>query len=81
MPDYAVLDATIERYVDHDQGIAEIVAAGFDTDLVQRVGRMLDRAEAAPVSAGFEDQFQGLRTRPASPDHNRWTETVSPDTP
>jgi NAD+ synthase (glutamine-hydrolysing) len=45
LPDYTLLDAIIERYVDHDQGVADIVAAGFDADEVTRVARMVDRAE------------------------------------
>jgi NAD+ synthase (glutamine-hydrolysing) len=45
LPDYTLLDAIIERYVDHDQDVAEIGAAGFDPDEVTRVARMVDRAE------------------------------------
>jgi NAD+ synthase (glutamine-hydrolysing) len=45
LPDYAVLDAVLERYVDGDQGVAEIVAAGFDAELVVRVAALVDRAE------------------------------------
>jgi NAD+ synthase (glutamine-hydrolysing) len=45
LPDYPVLDALLERYVDRDQGHAEITAAGFDAELVTRVLRMVDTAE------------------------------------
>jgi NAD+ synthase (glutamine-hydrolysing) len=45
LPDYPVLDAVLERYVDRDQGHAEITAAGFDAELVTRVLRMVDAAE------------------------------------
>ncbi|MFF5443461.1 NAD+ synthase [Streptomyces sp. NPDC012888] len=45
LPDYPVLDAVLERYVDRDQGIAAIVAAGFDAELVARILRMVDTAE------------------------------------
>jgi NAD+ synthase (glutamine-hydrolysing) len=45
LPDYALLDAIIEHYVDQDQDVAEIVAAGFEPDEVARVARMVDRAE------------------------------------
>lgn len=45
LPDYAVLDAILEGYISGDQGAAELVAAGFDQDLVERVLRMTDAAE------------------------------------
>jgi NAD+ synthase (glutamine-hydrolysing) len=45
LPDYDVLDRVLERYVDLDQGRAEIVAAGFDEQLVNRVLRLVDTAE------------------------------------
>jgi NAD+ synthase (glutamine-hydrolysing) len=45
LPDYAVLDALLDDYVDHDLGAAELVAAGHDPGLVDRVIRMVDRAE------------------------------------
>jgi NAD+ synthase (glutamine-hydrolysing) len=45
LPDYAVLDAILERYVDEDAGVAEIVATGFDPELVAHVARLVDRAE------------------------------------
>jgi NAD+ synthase (glutamine-hydrolysing) len=45
LPDYDVLDALLERLVDHDEGVDEAVAAGFDRALAERVQRMLDRAE------------------------------------
>ncbi|MFC5953640.1 NAD+ synthase [Streptomyces pratens] len=45
LPDYPVLDAILELYVDRDRGADEIVAAGFDADLVKKTLRMVDRAE------------------------------------
>jgi NAD+ synthase (glutamine-hydrolysing) len=45
LPDYHVLDAVLARYVDGDEGVDDIVAAGFDADLVTRVARMVDTAE------------------------------------
>lgn len=45
LPDYPVLDAILDRYVDRDQGLEEIVAAGFDRELVARTVRMVDTAE------------------------------------
>jgi NAD+ synthase len=45
LPPYDVLDAVLERLVEREQPIAEIVADGFDRDLVVRIERMLNLAE------------------------------------
>jgi NAD+ synthase (glutamine-hydrolysing) len=45
LPDYPVLDAILERYVDRDEGADAIVAAGFERELVVRTLRMVDTAE------------------------------------
>jgi NAD+ synthase (glutamine-hydrolysing) len=45
LPDYAVLDAVLDDYVEKDMGAAELVAAGHDPDLVDRVIQLVDRAE------------------------------------
>ncbi|OSZ59162.1 NAD+ synthase [Streptomyces pharetrae CZA14] len=45
LPDYSVLDAILERYVDRDEGADTIVAAGFDPGLVARTLRLVDTAE------------------------------------
>ncbi len=45
LPDYAVLDRLLDDYVEQDKGAAELVAAGFDPALVERVIRLVDRAE------------------------------------
>jgi NAD+ synthase (glutamine-hydrolysing) len=45
LPPYAVLDPILERYVERDWSIEQIVADGFDRDVVARVARMVDRNE------------------------------------
>jgi len=45
LPDYDVLDAILEAYVENDQGLEDIVAAGFDRDTVIKVMRLVDRNE------------------------------------
>jgi NAD+ synthase (glutamine-hydrolysing) len=45
LPDYALLDDVLDDYIEHDRGSAELVAAGFDPALVERVLRMTDVAE------------------------------------
>jgi NAD+ synthase (glutamine-hydrolysing) len=45
LPDYPVLDALLDDYVEKDMGTAALVAAGHDPVLVERVIRMVDHAE------------------------------------
>jgi NAD+ synthase (glutamine-hydrolysing) len=45
LPDYELLDAILQRYVDDDQGVHEIVVAGFDAAEVTRIAGLVDRAE------------------------------------
>ncbi len=45
LPEYEVLDALLDDYVGTDLGRAELVAAGHDPALVDRVIRLVDRAE------------------------------------
>lgn len=45
LPPYEVLDAILERYVERDQGLDEIIGAGFDPEQVRRVLRLVDRNE------------------------------------
>jgi NAD+ synthase (glutamine-hydrolysing) len=45
LPDYAVLDALLDDYVEKDMGAAALVAAGHDPVLVERVIQLVDRAE------------------------------------
>jgi NAD+ synthase len=45
LPPYDVLDGILERLVEREQPIADIVAAGFDRDLVVKIDRMLNLAE------------------------------------
>ncbi len=41
LPPYEVLDAILARYMEEDQGVDEIVAAGFDRAVVERVTRLI----------------------------------------
>ena len=45
LPPYPVLDPILKAYVEEDQSLAEIVAAGFDEELVRRVIRSVDLNE------------------------------------
>jgi NAD+ synthase (glutamine-hydrolysing) len=45
LPEYEVLDALLDDYVERDMGSAELIAAGHDPALVERVIRLVDLAE------------------------------------
>jgi NAD+ synthase (glutamine-hydrolysing) len=45
LPDYAVLDDLLDHYVERDLSAADLVAAGFDVALVERILRLIDTAE------------------------------------
>lgn len=42
LPPYSVLDRLIERYVEEDASVADLIAEGFDEDDVKRVVRLID---------------------------------------
>jgi len=53
LPPYNVLDAILEKYVEEERGVEEIVALGYDRETVQKVARLVDwseykRRQAAP---------------------------------
>jgi NAD+ synthase (glutamine-hydrolysing) len=45
LPDYDVLDDVLDDYVENDRSAAELIADGFDSELVLRVLRLTDLAE------------------------------------
>ena len=45
LPPYPVLDDILDDYIERDSGSAELVQHGFDAELVEKVLRMVDRAE------------------------------------
>jgi NAD+ synthase (glutamine-hydrolysing) len=45
LPDYALLDDVLDDYVELDRGSADLLEAGFEPALVERVLRMVDAAE------------------------------------
>ncbi len=45
LPPYEVLDPILERYIEDDASVEEIIAQGFDRDTVERVVRLVDGAE------------------------------------
>jgi NAD+ synthase (glutamine-hydrolysing) len=45
LPDYELLDDVLDDYVEGDRGYDDLLAAGFEPELVDRVLRMVDKAE------------------------------------
>ncbi|MFF8639675.1 NAD+ synthase [Streptomyces sp. NPDC015345] len=79
LPDYPVLDAILELYVDRDQGADAIVAAGFDRELVTKTLRMVDTAEykRRQYPPGTKISAKGFGKDRRLPITNRWRETAS----
>ncbi|MEV5506902.1 NAD+ synthase [Streptomyces orinoci] len=76
LPDYAVLDRILELYVDRDQGLEAIVAAGFEEELVARVLRLVDTAEykRRQYPPGTKISPKGFGKDRRLPITNRWRE-------
>jgi NAD+ synthase (glutamine-hydrolysing) len=74
LPSYEVLDAILEAYIERDEGLEEMVAAGLDEDIVREVITLVDRAEykrrqAAPGPKVTVKSFGRDRRLPIT---NRW---------
>ncbi|MFJ4470721.1 NAD+ synthase [Streptomyces sp. NPDC089424] len=78
LPDYPVLDAILERYVDRDEGADVIVAAGFDPELVAKTLRMVDTAEykRRQYPPGTKISPKGFGKDRRLPITNGWRETM-----
>ena len=79
LPDYPVLDAILALYVDGDRAPQEIVAAGFDAEVVQRVARLVDAAEwkRRQYPPGTKISFKAFGRDRRLPITNRWREGAS----
>jgi NAD+ synthase (glutamine-hydrolysing) len=78
LPDYPVLDAILELYVDRDTGADAIVAAGFDHELVTKTLRMVDTAEykRRQYPPGTKISAKGFGKDRRLPITNRWRENI-----
>ncbi|MFI1965397.1 NAD+ synthase [Streptomyces pathocidini] len=76
LPDYEVLDAILDLYVDRDQGRDAIIAAGFDPELVTRTLLLVDRAEykRRQYPPGTKISAKGFGKDRRLPITNRWRE-------
>jgi NAD+ synthase (glutamine-hydrolysing) len=77
LPDYELLDAILERYVDLDQGVAEIAAAGFDAEETARIAQLVDAAEwkRRQYPPGTKISHKNFGKDRRLPITNRWRET------
>ncbi len=78
LPDYYVLDPLLDDYVEKDMGSAELIAAGHDPALVERVIRLVDLAEYKrrqypPGPKISQKNFGRDRRLPIT---NRWRESL-----
>ena len=78
LPPYEVLDALLDDYVEKDMGSAELIAAGHDPALVERVIRLVDTAEYKrrqypPGPKISQKNFGRDRRLPIT---NRWREAL-----
>jgi len=79
LPPYELLDAVLDAYVEQDLGAADLVTAGFDPALVERVVALVDRAEYKrrqfPVGPKISHRNFGRDRR--VPITNRWREKLT----
>jgi NAD+ synthase (glutamine-hydrolysing) len=62
LPDYVLLDDILDDYVERDRGPAELLAAGFDPQLVERVLRLTDTAEFNAGSTHLDRRSRSRRS-------------------
>ena len=76
LPPYDVLDDILDDYVEHDRGSGELLAAGFDQQLVEKVLRLVDRAEfkRRQYPPGPKISFKAFGRDRRLPITNRWQE-------
>jgi NAD+ synthase (glutamine-hydrolysing) len=83
LPDYQVLDDVLDDYVEMDHSSVELVAAGFDQDLVERVLKMTDAAEfkRRQYPPGPKISLKAFGRDRRLPITNRWREHLAPPAP
>ncbi|MCY7365576.1 MAG: NAD+ synthase [Frankiaceae bacterium] len=80
LPAYEVLDPLLDAYVEQDQGRAELLAAGFEEAVVDRVIALVDAAEykrrQSPPGPKITGRAFGRDRR--LPITSRWRQTAAP---
>lgn len=81
LPDYQLLDTMLDRYVELDASAEDLVMAGFDPDLVERILQAVDKAEFKrrqyPPGTKISSKAFGRDRR--LPITSSWRETVVRD--
>jgi NAD+ synthase (glutamine-hydrolysing) len=78
LPEYSLLDDILDDYVEQDRGASDLVAAGFDAALVERVVGLTDRAEykRRQYPPGPKISFKAFGRDRRLPITSRWREDV-----
>jgi NAD+ synthase (glutamine-hydrolysing) len=76
LPDYQLLDDVLDDYVEGDRGFGDLVAAGFEPELVEQIVRMVDAAEykRRQYPPGTKITLKAFGRDRRLPITNRWRE-------
>jgi len=76
LPDYELLDRVLDDYVEGDRGYEDLMAAGFAPELIDKVLRMVDRAEykRRQYPPGTKITFKAFGRDRRLPMTNAWRE-------
>lgn len=74
LPDYALLDDILDDYVERDRSLADLVAQGFDSEVVARVIHLTDSAEykRRQYPPGTKISLRAFGRDRRQPITNRW---------
>jgi NAD+ synthase (glutamine-hydrolysing) len=80
LPAYELLDDVLDDYVEQDRGASDLRAAGFDTELIEQVITLTDRAEykRRQYPPGPKISFKAFGRDRRLPITNRWREDIDP---
>jgi NAD+ synthase (glutamine-hydrolysing) len=76
LPDYVLLDAVLDDYVEGDRGFGDLVAAGFEPDLIEHIVQLVDAAEykRRQYPPGTKITLKAFGRDRRLPITNRWRE-------
>jgi NAD+ synthase (glutamine-hydrolysing) len=76
LPDYLLLDDILDNYVEGDRGFGDLVAAGFEPELIERIVRLVDAAEykRRQYPPGTKITLKAFGRDRRLPITNRWRE-------
>ncbi|MGH4011403.1 MAG: NAD+ synthase [Pseudonocardiaceae bacterium] len=76
LPDYMLLDAVLDGYVEGDRGFGDLVAAGFEPELIEHIVQLVDAAEykRRQYPPGTKITLKAFGRDRRLPITNRWRE-------